>query len=122
MKFLNTLILVIILGCNKLKNNYQDIKKYPEIVPFVLDSTSFDGYHDYDNAIIQFSYKINPKKYDILVYMDSVAFSNNWVIKRSKKLERVYTKYISSFPADNFVDTLFVSTDTTKNLLKFLWK
>lgn len=115
------LIFCFLISCNeRLETSYEDMKKYPEVLPFILSNKDFRGEHILDREWLHFSYKPKPSE-DIIFKLDSIATKEKWEIKEITNLRRVYLKEIKSYPADEGLDTLFVEFVPKDNLLQFKW-
>lgn len=99
----------------------EDMKKYPEILPFLLlEHEDFKGEHFLDPGWLHFSYAPT-KDNDPTRMLDSVALKEGWKIENASYADRVYLKEIKSYPADNGLDSLIVSYSRENNQLVFKW-
>ena len=117
----NYLIFVLLLvGCDQVDVSEKDIKKYPDIVPFVLKNQNFKGSHDMDLGWLHFSYQPETTN-DLMIAMDSIAVKSGWEVRDESKSKRIYLKKIESYSADRGLDTLFVEYRSNENRLYFKW-
>jgi hypothetical protein len=116
------LLLISLGGCDKdkVKVTEQDMKKYPELRPFILSSTNFEGLHDIDLSQITFSYEV--KITNPIDTIDAIALSRNWSITKKSDSERLYLKMIKDYPADDQTDSLSVVYAPAQNRLTFRWR
>lgn len=114
-------ILLVLGSCTeRLDVKEEDLQKYPEIFPFLLEHKDLEGEHFLDPGWLHFSYSPT-KDNDPIRMLDSVAVKEGWQIENTSNLERVYLKEIKSYPADNGLDSLIVSYSTENNRLTFKW-
>jgi len=112
-------ICLILAGCDRINIREDDLRKYPEIQPFILAHEKFEGSHDIDLGKLKFSYELNKPYTAPFVTLDSIAARHNWIIKSPADDERIYEKKIKSYPANNEADSLYLKFDSDENRLFF---
>lgn len=121
MRFYIIILILLLFSCDTVSVNSEDVKKYSEIKPFVLNDRDFQGTHDLDLGILEFSYIIDTANAYALNKIDSVAINNEWNVNKISTYKRNYVKNIKAYPADNEQDTLYFEYDKTRNRLNFKW-
>ncbi|WP_285060212.1 hypothetical protein [Pedobacter ginsengisoli] len=112
-------ICVMLVGCDQLNTTESDLKKYPEIQPFILGHKEFEASHDIDLGLLKFSYKLNKFYSSPIITLDSIAVHHKWTISLLSENERIYSKRIKSYPVDNEADSLYLKFDSDENRLFF---
>ncbi len=121
MRYCFLILIIILSSClERLSVSEDDMKKYPEVLPFLLERKDLEGEHFLDQGWLHFSY-IPTRSNDVIRVLDSIAISENWKIEKTSDLERVYLKEIKSYPSDTGLDSLIVSYSTKNNRLIFKW-
>ncbi len=117
------LLLPILLGsCDTINMTEEDMQKYPELLPFVLDNTDFEGKHEIDLGQVTFSYDLSLPLKNAFDTIDAIAISRNWRVTKISSNERLYLKAIKDFPADVQEDSLLVVYSTAQSRLTFNWR
>ncbi len=123
MKYLLVFFVIIFFGCNEhMDANIEDVKKAPEMIPFIISSKEFKGTHVLDTEELYFSYDAPGPTKRISDTLDYIAKTNGWKIVLSEEVKKIYSKKIVSFPADTAnYDTLSIEIKTN-NKLEFIYK
>jgi hypothetical protein len=112
-------ILLLLVSCDKVDIKEEDMQKYPEVLPFILDNNEFEGSHDVDLGWLHFSYTPKKTNQNPVNIMDSIASEESWKVIKVSSAERVYIKEIKSYPADTTIDSLIVKFDPSHYRLQF---
>jgi hypothetical protein len=120
-QFVSVIIVTLCVACSeKISVELNEISHYPEIEKFLIEKRDFEGTNDLDQSTLEFSVKLDNYNF-VFNQLDSIALRNNWEIKSSKTLSRIYLKDIQSFPADSTVDTLKIEYNESSKRLSYKW-
>jgi len=120
-----TLIFLVAISSSCLDNvslKETDLKKYPWLDPFISQcgNSEFKGSSNIDLGTMIFSYKIShDNSNDLIIRLDSIANTEEWVIFKESELSRKYSKSVSKDEKDGGAIILKVEIDTVNNRLLF---
>ncbi|MCX6899695.1 MAG: hypothetical protein NT105_13480 [Verrucomicrobia bacterium] len=122
-------VFLVICLCSACTGEYPmsreaDLKKYPELAPFILPIKSFQGERcDLEAGVFRFAYVADFESPGAWIPLfDQRATREGWRIIASSDCSRSYSKNLKRFPAQEKADIVIVSVDHAKSLVRVEWK
>lgn len=120
------LLLACIWGCSGdfITSKEGDLKKYPELSPFVYKIIRFYGENtDLERDVFRFSYESHePDVKPLLAMIHTNAISSGWDNILYNNLERGYSKNLRRYPAQTRDDLVFVKYDEKTRRVYVTWQ
>ncbi|MCX6909808.1 MAG: hypothetical protein NTY01_17445 [Verrucomicrobia bacterium] len=122
-------VFLVICLCSACTGEYPvsreaDLKKYPELAPFILPMKSFQGERcDVEAGVFKFAYVADFESPSAcLSLFDQRATREGWRMIASGDCHRSYSKNLKRFTAQEKADIVIVSVDPAKSLVRVEWK
>lgn len=113
--------IVVFYSCNEnLTIKKTDLDKTPWIIPFISGNIKeFEGTHDIDRGVLEFSFEEFPQIGTLLKY-DKIASNEDWKVVAVSQLKREYSKANSVGYYEKDKNVIKIYLDTVNSRIHFL--